>query len=132
MKNEYKFSASEVTETVASDGIGAAVVASQKAERDLEGCNGYNRCSLDTFGYESLERSKRDEHPSEDDFAERAERVKAAFNHLTKTQQRRFRLYADGRTLEEIAALENVSFQSVSVSIETARKKFLKNYCPMP
>ena len=56
----------------------------------------------------------------------------AAFSQLTETQQRRLRLYADGKTLRQIAALENTKFQSVAESIESARKKFLKNYRPSP
>ena len=129
---KYKFSTDEVPEVEIPDGVDVAITVSRKTEYDLRECNHYHRCSLDAVSCEGHVHSKYDECLIKDDSTERAERVKAAFNHLTKTQQRRFRLYADGRTLEEIAALENVSFQSVSVSIEAARKKFLKNYCPIP
>lgn len=132
MKNKHRLSAGGITEAAVPDGTGAAIAASRKTEHDQEGRNGYHRCSPDTMGYESLEHGKRDEYPSEDESAEQAERVKAAFNRLTRTQQRRFRLYADGKTPEEIAAQENVSVHSVSVSIEAARKKFLKNYRAIP
>jgi DNA-binding CsgD family transcriptional regulator len=51
---------------------------------------------------------------------------------LTATQQRRLRLYAHGKTLREIAAIEEASFQSVSESIEAGRKKFLKIFRQTP
>lgn len=58
--------------------------------------------------------------------------VGQAFSHLTATQQRRLRLYANGKTLREIAAIEEASFQSVSESIEAGRKKFLKIFRQAP
>lgn len=47
-------------------------------------------------------------------------------NHLTETQRRRIRMKADGLTLEEIAEIEGVSFQSVDESIKAAQKKAIK------
>ena len=108
------------------------ITASRKAEHALEERNRYHCYSLDAIDYEGLEYGECDEYPIEDDSAERAERVREAFSHLTEVQQRRLRLYANGKTLREIVALENASFQSVAESIEAARKKFLKNYCPTP
>ena len=129
---KYKFSTGEVTEVEVSDEIGAVITASRKAEHALKERNRYHCYSLDAIDYEGLEYGKCDEYPIEDDSAERAERVKAAFSQLTETQQRRLRLYADGKAMREIASLENASFQSVAESIEAAKKKFLKNYRPTP
>ena len=128
----YKFATGEVTEVEVSDEIGAVITASRKAEHALEERNRYHCYSLDAIDYEGLEYGKCDEYPIEDDSAERAERVREAFSHLTEVQRRRLRLYADGKTLREIAALENASFQSVAESIEAVKKKFLKNYHPTP
>ena len=48
---------------------------------------------------------------------------------LTETQFRRLWMYGvEGKTLEEIAAIENVAFQSVHESIESAKKKIFKNF----
>ena len=129
---KYKFATGEVTEVEVSDEIGAVITASRKAEHALEERNRYHCYSLDAIDYEGLEYGKCDEYPIEDDSAERAERIQAAFSQLTETQQRRLRLYADGKALREIAALENIKFQSVAESIEAAKKKFLKNYRPAP
>lgn len=128
----YKFANGEVTEVEVSDEIGAVITASRKAEHALEERNRYHCYSLDAIDYEGLEYGECDEYPIEDDSVEQAEHIKAAFGQLTETQQRRLRLYADGKTLREIAALENASFQSVAESIEAARKKFLKNYRSTP
>ena len=129
---KYKFATGDVTEVEVSDEIGAVITASRKAEHALEERNRYHCYSLDAIDYEGLEYGKCDEYPIEDDSAERAERIQAAFSQLTETQQRRLRLYADGKALREIAALENIKFQSVAESIEAAKKKFLKNYRPAP
>ncbi len=132
MKIKYKFITGETTEVEVSEKIGAVITASCREEHALEERNRYHCYSLDAIDYEGLEYGKCDEYPFEDDSAERAKRVREAFSHLTKTQQRRLRLYADGKTLREIAAMENASFQSVSESIEAARKKFLKFYRQTP
>ena len=129
---KYKFATGEITEVEVSDEIGAVITASRKAEHALEERNRYHCYSLDAIDYEGLEYGECDEYPIEDDSAERVEQVREAFSHLTEVQQRRLRLYADGKTLREIAALENASFQSVAESIEAAKKKFLKNYRPTP
>ena len=126
MKIKYTFITGETTEVEVSDEIGAVITASRKAEHALEERNRYHCYSLDAIDYEGLEYVECDEYPIE------VEQVREAFSHLTEVQQRRLRLYADGKTLREIAALENASFQSVAESIEAARKKFLKNYRPTP
>ena len=132
MKIKYKFATGEVTEVEVSDEIGAVITASRKAEHALEERNRYHCYSLDAIDYKGLEYGECDEYPVEDNSTERAERVWEAFSHLTEVQQHRLLLYAGGKTLREIAALENASFQSVAESIEAARKKFLKNYRPIP
>ena len=129
---KYTFATGEVTEVEVSEEIGAVITASRRDEHALEERNRYHCYSLDAIDYEGREYGKCDEYPIEDDSAEQAERINSAFSHLTKVQQRRLRLYADGKTLREIAALENASFQSISESIEGARKKFLKFYRQTP
>lgn len=52
---------------------------------------------------------------------------------LTETQFRRLWMHeVEEKTLEEIAALENVAFQSVHESIESANKKILKIFKKTP
>ena len=47
-------------------------------------------------------------------------------SHLTETQRRRILMKAEGLTLEEIAEIEEVSFQSIDESIKAAQKKAIK------
>ena len=50
-------------------------------------------------------------------------------DRLTEKQFRRlWQLKVEGKTLEEIAALEGVAFQSIHESIESALKKISKNF----
>lgn len=92
----------------------------------------YHCYSYDAIDYEGEEYGACDEYAVEDDSAEQTARIREAFSHLTATQQRRLRLYANGKTLREIAAIEEASFQSVSESIEAGRKKFLKFFRQTP
>ena len=98
-----------------------------EGECDLTPLNqGIDSLQLWKGDYEGEEYGSCDEYAVEDDSEEQAARIREAFSHLTATQQRRLRLYADGKTLREIAAIEETSFQSVAESIEAGRKKFLK------
>ena len=52
---------------------------------------------------------------------------------LTETQFRRLWLHeVEGKTLEEIAIIERVAFQSVHESIESAKKKIFKKFKKTP
>ena len=102
------------------------VIDSRKAEHAQDERHRYHCYSYDAIDYEGEEYGACDEYAVEDDSAEQTARIREAFSHLTATQQRRLRLYANGKTLREIAAIEEASFQSVSESIEAGRKKFLK------
>ena len=54
-------------------------------------------------------------------------------DELTETQFRRLWLHeVEDKTLEEIAIIENVAFQSVHESIESAKKKIMKKFKKTP
>lgn len=59
---------------------------------------------------------------------EEAEHIWDAFTHLTKTQQRRLLMLAEGMTLREIGAKENISASAVKESLDAAKKKFQKYF----
>lgn len=126
MKIKYAFLDGTTTEVEVSDEIGAVIIDSRKAEHAQDERHRYHCYSYDAIDYEGEEYGACDEYAVEDDSAEQATRIWKAFSQLTATQQRRLRLYASGKTLREIAAIEEASFQSVSESIEAGRKKFLK------
>ncbi|RGQ43401.1 hypothetical protein DWY99_03150 [[Clostridium] leptum] len=108
------------------------IIDSRKAEHAQDERHRYHCYSYDAIDYEGEEYGACDEYAVEDDSAEQTARIREAFSHLTATQQRRLRLYANGKTLREIAAIEEASFQSVSESIEAGRKKFLKFFRQTP
>lgn len=132
MKIKYAFLDGTVTEVEVSDEIGAVIIDSRKAEHAQDERHRYHCYSYDAIDYEGEEYGSCDEYAVEDDSAEQTARIREAFSHLTATQQRRLRLYANGKTLREIAAIEEASFQSVSESIEAGRKKFLKFFRQTP
>ena len=142
MKIKYAFLDGTMTEVEVSDEIGAVIIDSRKAEHAQNERHRYHCYSYDAIDYEGEEYGACDEfveysksmfaYWTEDDSAEQTARIREAFSHLTATQQRRLRLYANGKTLREIAAIEEASFQSVSESIEAGRKKFLKFFRQTP
>lgn len=132
MKIKYAFLDGTTTEVEVSNEIGAAIIDSRKAEHAQDEQRRCHCYSYDAIDYEGEEYGSCDEYAVEDDSEEQEARIRKAFSHLTATQQRRLRLYADGKTLREIAAIEKASFQSVAESIEAGRKKFLKFFRQTP
>ena len=132
MKIKYAFQDGTVTEVEISDEIGAVIIDSRKAEHAQDERHRYHCYSYDAIDYEGKEYGVWDEYAIEDNSEEKADRIWEAFSHLTATQQRRLKLYANGKTLREIAAIEEASFQSVFESIEAGRKKFLKFFRKTP
>ena len=111
MKIKYAFLNGTVTEVEVSDEIGVVIIDSRKAEHAQDERHRYHCYSYDAIDYEGEEYGACDEYAVEDDSAEQTARIREAFSHLTATQQRRLRLYANGKTLREIAAIEEASFQ---------------------
>ncbi len=98
MKIKYAFLDGTVTEVEVSDEIGAVIIDSRKAEHAQDERHRYHCYSYDAIDYEGEEYGACDEYAVEDDSAEQTARIREAFSHLTATQQRRLRLYANGKT----------------------------------
>lgn len=129
MKIKYAFLDGTVTEVEVSDEIGAVIIDSRKAEHAQDERHRYHCYSYDAIDYEGEEYGTRDEYTVEDDSAEQTARIREAFSHLTATQQRRLRLYANGKTLREIAAMErSTSHTSSSSAIAKERTVFQKSF----
>ncbi len=56
------------------------------------------------------------------------QRIAEVMAAMPDVQKRRLLLYAEGRTLREIARMEGVDHKAVKKSIEAARKFFRKNF----
>lgn len=101
---EEKLDHRESNHTLAADELSEAALAVPAADVVLE--RRYNRAEKRRVASEMVVKLK---------------------DKLTETQFRRLWMHeVEGRTLEEIAALENVAFQSVHESIESAKKKIFK------
>ncbi len=127
MKIKYEFDNGEVTEVEVDEEIGTFILESRRQESNLHRKERAHCLSLDAIDYEGSEFGAWDKYEDDDNIF-RSRRVRKAFSQLSETQQRRLKLYADGKTLREIAEMEGTSFQSVDESIRAARKKFSKNF----
>ena len=127
MKIKYEFDNGEVTEIEVDEEIGTFILESRRRESNSDRKERAHCLSLDAIDYEGSEFGAWDKHEDDDDII-RSRRVRKVFSQLSETQQRRLKLYADGKTLREIAEMEGTSFQSVDESIRAARKKFSKNF----
>ena len=54
--------------------------------------------------------------------------IKGLLERMSEVQRRRLLLYAQGKSLREIARLEGVDHKAVKKSIEAAKKYFIKNF----
>ncbi len=127
MKIKYEFDNGEVTEVEVDEDIGTFILDSRRQESNSDRKERAHCLSLDAIDYEGPEFGTYDKHEDDEEII-RSHRIWQAFSRLSETQQRRLRLYADGKSLREIAEIEGTSFQSIDESIRAARKKFFKNF----
>ena len=128
MKINYTFNNGENSEVEVSEEIGAVILESRKKEENMER-NRRRRCySLDCMDFEGEDFS--DERTPETLFFEQIdnEHILETLDKLSETQKRRLLMLASGMSLHDIARAEGTSFYAIHVSIEAARKKFIKNY----
>lgn len=131
MKIIYKFIDGTISEVEVEENVGQAIIASRREEENYERKMRYHcPISIDKIEYEGLEFADPDTPMSilEREIAEEQRRALNDYvmNCLTETQRRRVQMKADGLTLEEIAKIEGVSFQSIDESIKAAQKKAIK------
>lgn len=131
MKIIYKFADGTVSEVEIEEEVGQAIIVSRREEENYERKMRYHcPVSIDKLEYEGMQFADPNTPMSILEKEIKEEQQKAlndyVMNHLTETQRRRIRMKADGLTLEEIAEIEGVSFQSVDESIKAAQKKAIK------
>lgn len=131
MKIIYKFADGTVSEVEIEKEVGQAIIMSRREEENYERKMRYHcPVSIDKLEYEGMQFADPNTPMSILEKEIKEEQQKAlndyVMNHLTETQRRRIRMKADGLTLEEIAEIEGVSFQSVDESIKAAQKKAIK------
>ena len=131
MKIIYKFADGTISEVEVEEEVGQAIIISRREEENYERKMRYHcPASIDKLEYEGMQFTDPNTPMSILEKEIKEEQQKAlndyVMNHLTATQRRRIRMKADGLTLEEIAEIEGVSFQSVDESIKAAQKKAIK------
>ena len=134
MKLTYKFLKGKnvVIEVEVSDEVSNVLEKTRKKE--VANSRRYERhnCSMGNKNYEGLNYAEYDEYIFvEEEIREQEEqtqRIENAMSHLTDSQRRRLLLYANGKSYDEIAEIENISdiaaFRSVKRAIERFKEFF--------
>lgn len=128
MKIKYEFADGTVSEVEVEESIGAVIIEDRRLEDNLSRKERYHCYSLDAAQFEGAEYSG-GETPETQMIREMdARHIAHVLDGLSDVQRRRLLLYAEGKTLREIAKMEGVDHKAVKKSIEAARKIFRKNF----
>ena len=122
----YTFDNGETSEVEVSEEIGAVIIDSRREEASRSRMEHRHCYSLDAIAYEGIEYGESDDYSFEN--ADRDEQISKAFSQLSDIQKKRLMMLAQGLSIREIARQEGKNYRSVYESIESARKKFLKNF----
>ena len=130
MKINYKFDNGDISAVEVPEDIGNIILEDRRKEENADRkWRRHCQYSIDALDFEGEEYGRYDDYGEVDDEQNHRQGIlRDCFDRLTKVQRRRLLLYIKGMTLEEIATVEGVSFQSVDESLKAARKKFPKNF----
>lgn len=128
MKIRYEFVDGEISEVEVAEEIGSVIVESRRLEDNLARKERYHCYSLDAVDFEGSEYAGKDTPESLLEQTEDKRHIKGLLEELPEVQRRRLLLYAQGKSLREIARLEGVDHKAVKKSIEAAKKYFFKNF----
>ena len=126
---KWTFANGETSEVEVSEEIGAVIIDSRKAEHAQQEKERYHCYSLDAIDFEGNEYGFCEDYGESDaEAARRRKLLNEGFSKLTETQKRRLMLSIQGKTVREIADLEEVDIRAVQDSLNQARKKFPKKF----
>ena len=128
MKIRYEFVDGEISEVEVTEEIGSVIVESRRLEDNLARKERYHCYSLDAVDFEGSGYASKDTPESLLEQTTDKQHIKRLLKELPEVQKRRLLLYAQGKSLREIARLEGVDHKAVKKSIEAAKKYFLKNF----
>lgn len=128
MKIRYKFVDGTVAEIEVDEAIGAVIEESRRLEGNLARKESYHCYSLDAIQFEGMEYSDGETPETQLERERDAERIACALDGLSEVQRRRLLMFADGKSMREIAREEKVQHRAVVKSIESARKIFKKYF----
>ena len=104
------------------------ILDSRREESNLDRKERYHCYSLDAALYEGREYADPDTPETVLHREEEQRKIRELLNGLPEIQKRRLLLYAEGKSLREIARIEGVDHKAVKKSIEAAKKYFRKNF----
>lgn len=128
MKIRYEFMDGEISEVEVEEEIGSVITTSRRLEDNLSRKERYHCYSLDAVEFEGSEYADRDTPESLLEKKVDSRHIREVLGKMPEVQRRRILLYAQGRTLREIARMEGVDHKAVKKSIEAAKKYFKKNF----
>lgn len=120
----YKFVNGDTAEVEVSDEIGNVILESRREEETAEKMARKRCWSIDALEYEGLDYAVYDS-PFEDEFEDERyiRALRQACHTLMPTQKKRFMLYLQGRTVREIAAIEDTAANAIQLSLTQAKRK---------
>lgn len=128
MKINYTFANGETSDVEVSEEIGTVILDSRREESNLDRKERYHCYSLDGVEFEGMEMADK-ETPEAALFLQlENQHIAKLLGELPEVQRRRLLLYAEGKSLREIARMEGVDHKAVKKSIEAAKKYFFKNF----
>ena len=128
MKINYTFANGENSEVEVDEEIGTFILDSRREEENLGRKERYHCYSMDAADYEGREYADTETPETVLEQETEAQRVAEVMAAMPDVQRRRLLLYAEGKTLREIARMEGVDHKAVKKSVEAAKKFFRKNF----
>ena len=128
MKIKYEFMDGEISEVEVAEEIGSVIIESRRLEDNLSRKERYHCYSLDAVEFEGGEYADKDNPESLLEKKADSRHIRGILEKMPEIQRRRILLYAQGKTLREIAHMEGVDHKAVKKSIEAAKKYFKKNF----
>ena len=128
MKIKYEFVDGKISEVEVTEEIGSVIIESRRLEDNLARKERYHCYSLDAVDFEGSGYASKDTPESLLEQTTDKQHIKRLLKELPEVQKRRLLLYAQGKSLREIARLEGVDHKAVKKSIEAAKKYFIKNF----
>ena len=116
MKIRYEFVDGEISEVEVAEEIGSVIVESRRLEDNLSRKERYHCYSLDAVDFEGNEYADRDTPESLLEQMVDKRHIKGLLERMSEVQRRRLLLYAQGKSLREIARLEGVDHKAVKKS----------------
>lgn len=128
MKINYTFANGETSEVEVTEEIGNVILDSRRKESNLDRKERYHCYSLDAADFEGEDYADGDT-PETVLFSQlENQHIEELLDGLPEIQRSRLLLYAEGKSLREIARMEGVDHKAVKKSIEAAKKYFFKNF----